>query len=102
MSVTLEQYRDEASYIGMVTKHKRNKKQPRILIIGHNRILSIRPGGKLARQAHLLDLLEISSSSKSDVRLIAVLATTRFLIFYACNSCLSSDLDLTSFAKKTK
>lgn len=40
----LEQRRDEAMFIGVVDKTKYGKFQKRILLVGQNRILSIKPG----------------------------------------------------------
>eukprot|EP01114_Cavostelium_apophysatum_P017693 TRINITY_DN5318_c0_g1_i2.p1 TRINITY_DN5318_c0_g1~~TRINITY_DN5318_c0_g1_i2.p1 ORF type:complete len:955 (-),score=273.67 TRINITY_DN5318_c0_g1_i2:490-3312(-) len=66
----LEQRREEASFIGVVDKTKYGKFQKRTLMIGHNRIISFKPGGKIAREGHLLDLIEIKSPNPNELHLI--------------------------------
>lgn len=63
----LEQHNEEPAFIGWVDKKKRGKVQKRLLVVGHNRILSVKPGGKLAREGHLLDLKEIKSINPREV-----------------------------------
>jgi hypothetical protein len=83
----LEQKGDEPVYVGWIDKKKRGKVQKRLLIVGHHRIMTLKPGGKvtfkttyfyarntnhffqkqLARDGHLLDLREIKSLQKIEV-----------------------------------
>jgi len=63
----LEKSKDEVQFIGWVTKRGEGKPEKRICVVGKNRLYSVRPGGKLAREGHWLDLLEIVSKSKTEV-----------------------------------
>jgi hypothetical protein len=40
----LEKHREEAAFIGMVDKKKKTRIQKRLLVIGRNRIMSVKPG----------------------------------------------------------
>jgi hypothetical protein len=56
-------------YLGRIDK-KKYKVEKRILIITSHKIFCMKPSGKLARESHLLDLLEIRSSEPSELELI--------------------------------
>eukprot|EP01119_Soliformovum_irregulare_P008761 TRINITY_DN21870_c0_g1_i1.p1 TRINITY_DN21870_c0_g1~~TRINITY_DN21870_c0_g1_i1.p1 ORF type:complete len:1212 (+),score=320.20 TRINITY_DN21870_c0_g1_i1:423-3638(+) len=60
---------EEASFLQWVDKKKRNKVQKRLLIVTSHRLLSVKPGGKVAREAHLLDLQAVRSSSATEIEL---------------------------------
>eukprot|EP01117_Protostelium_nocturnum_P010171 TRINITY_DN3636_c0_g1_i1.p1 TRINITY_DN3636_c0_g1~~TRINITY_DN3636_c0_g1_i1.p1 ORF type:complete len:1020 (-),score=389.37 TRINITY_DN3636_c0_g1_i1:53-3112(-) len=60
---------DEPLYVGWVDKRRRNKIQKRLLVVSHHRIMTIKPGGKLARDGHMLDLTEINSPKPNDVEI---------------------------------
>lgn len=64
----LEQRKEEASFMGWVTQREDKAPAPekRILVITANRIYAIRTGGKVAREAHWLELTSIQSNSKSE------------------------------------
>lgn len=47
VKAVLEERHEEASFINWVDKKKRNKVQKRLLIVGTNRIFSMKPGGKV-------------------------------------------------------
>jgi len=66
----LEDRHEEAFFVNWIEKKKRNKVQKRLLIIGMNRVITIKPGGKIARNVHLLDLLEIKSLEPREIELI--------------------------------
>jgi len=64
----LEQRKEEASFIGWVSQRedKAPAAEKRILVITANRIYAIRTGGKIAREAHWLELTSIQSNSKTE------------------------------------
>eukprot|EP01119_Soliformovum_irregulare_P020768 TRINITY_DN6782_c0_g1_i1.p1 TRINITY_DN6782_c0_g1~~TRINITY_DN6782_c0_g1_i1.p1 ORF type:complete len:1015 (+),score=334.12 TRINITY_DN6782_c0_g1_i1:326-3046(+) len=66
----LEKYAEEATFVGWVDKKKYNKTQKRLLVICHNRVLSIKGGGKVVRDGHFLDLVEMKSSKPKELELI--------------------------------
>jgi len=58
----LEQKKEEASFMAWVTKREDKGVEKRIVVITAHRIYSIRAGGKIAREAHWLELLSIQSN----------------------------------------
>lgn len=68
MKTLLEERNEEASFINWVDKKKKNKIQKRLLIVGMNRILSVKPNGKIAREGHALDLIEVKSTEPKEVK----------------------------------
>eukprot|EP01114_Cavostelium_apophysatum_P002493 TRINITY_DN12224_c0_g1_i1.p1 TRINITY_DN12224_c0_g1~~TRINITY_DN12224_c0_g1_i1.p1 ORF type:complete len:1028 (-),score=318.37 TRINITY_DN12224_c0_g1_i1:107-3190(-) len=66
----LDERHEEAIFINWVDKKKRNKVQKRLLIVGMNRILSVKPSGKVAREGHSLDLVEIKSPDQKELELV--------------------------------
>jgi Ran GTPase-activating protein (RanGAP) involved in mRNA processing and transport len=53
-----------------VDKKKRNKVQKRLIVVGLNRIFSLKPGGKVAREGHMLDLVEVKSNDPKELEII--------------------------------
>ncbi|PRP83601.1 leucine-rich repeat-containing protein [Planoprotostelium fungivorum] len=65
----LSQRQDESTWEGYVEKQMDKKTEKRIVVIGQDRIYSLAPGGKLAREATYYDLTELKSSNPKDVQL---------------------------------
>jgi len=53
-----------------VDKKKMNKVQKRLLVVGLNRISSFKPSMKIAREAHILDLVDIKSNTPKEIELV--------------------------------
>ncbi|KAH3759492.1 RasGTPase-activating protein [Pelomyxa schiedti] len=67
----LTQRQEEASYIGWLTISKTKSVVKKIiLIIGMNRIFTMKKGGKLLKEGHSLDLVELSSNTPTEVKLV--------------------------------
>lgn len=66
----LDQRKESASWMGWVIKRDKTKKDKvikRLLLVTNNRLLSLKGAGKLARDGHWLDLVEIRSSKPNEV-----------------------------------
>mmetsp|Transcript_22688 Transcript_22688/g.31592 ORF Transcript_22688/g.31592 Transcript_22688/m.31592 type:complete len:1101 (-) Transcript_22688:27-3329(-) len=66
----LDERGEEASLIVWVEKRKKNKLAKRLLVVTMNRVLSIKSNGKVGREGHILDLVEIKSLDSKDIELI--------------------------------
>ena len=53
-----------------VDKIEKKGKERRLLVIGTDRIFSFRPGGKLVREGHYLEVSEISSPRPGEVKIL--------------------------------
>ena len=66
---------DEVVWMNWVKKRKRQKIQPRILVISKYRILTIKRGGmgggkKIQREGNILDLKEIASADQGHIKFV--------------------------------
>lgn len=66
----LEEKHEEVGYLMWVDKKKRNKVQKRLIVVGLNRIFSLKPGGKVAREGHMLDLVEVKSNDPKELEIM--------------------------------
>jgi len=62
----LEQRKEEAAFMAWVPTREDKTQEKRIVVITAHRIYSIRAGGKVAREAHWLELLSIQSNQKTE------------------------------------
>jgi len=67
VTALLEVNGDEPLYVGWVDKRRRNKVQKRLFVVSHHRIMTLKPGGKLAREGHMLDLLALTSTKQEEL-----------------------------------
>ncbi|EGC36068.1 hypothetical protein DICPUDRAFT_47329 [Dictyostelium purpureum] len=61
---------EEVSYINHVQKKGKKDFVKRILVVGVYRIVTFKPNGKLGRDGHILDLLEINSPNNQQFELV--------------------------------
>eukprot|EP01119_Soliformovum_irregulare_P002545 TRINITY_DN1278_c0_g1_i1.p1 TRINITY_DN1278_c0_g1~~TRINITY_DN1278_c0_g1_i1.p1 ORF type:complete len:952 (+),score=343.92 TRINITY_DN1278_c0_g1_i1:87-2942(+) len=71
VQVELERRKETSSYVGWIEKtDDKGKKERRILVIARSRLMSVRPnGGKVAREGHWLELLQLKSPKPNEVDL---------------------------------
>jgi len=62
----LESKKEEALFSGWLLKKEEKSNEKRLIVISENRFFSLRQG-KIAREGHWLDLVEIKSPSKNEV-----------------------------------
>eukprot|EP01116_Phalansterium_solitarium_P004867 TRINITY_DN1604_c1_g3_i1.p1 TRINITY_DN1604_c1_g3~~TRINITY_DN1604_c1_g3_i1.p1 ORF type:complete len:955 (-),score=337.75 TRINITY_DN1604_c1_g3_i1:456-3320(-) len=65
----LESRKDRAVYCDWLDKYGKKKQETRLFVIGQTRIYSLKAGGKVAREGHLLDLVELLSLKPDQVNL---------------------------------
>ncbi|KAH3758841.1 RasGTPase-activating protein [Pelomyxa schiedti] len=66
----LMQRKEEASYIGYLTVPAKKGPDKVTLVVGLNRIFTVKKGGKVGAEGHFVDLKEIVSLTPREVRLI--------------------------------
>eukprot|EP01133_Synstelium_polycarpum_P005878 gene5878-6798_t len=67
----MEQKNEDISYIGYITKNGKRGPVKRVLVVGINKIVTFKAtNGKVAREGHLLDLLEIVSTAPAQFEFV--------------------------------
>eukprot|EP01114_Cavostelium_apophysatum_P024573 TRINITY_DN965_c0_g1_i1.p1 TRINITY_DN965_c0_g1~~TRINITY_DN965_c0_g1_i1.p1 ORF type:complete len:960 (+),score=342.73 TRINITY_DN965_c0_g1_i1:143-3022(+) len=63
----MEQRKEEASFIGWtIKKDAKNRSQKRLIVLTGNKLFSLKPGGKIAREGHWLELSTIQSPTPKE------------------------------------